>query len=57
MVWGSSPAHLRLERVIRWNDPEIDIDWPVEDPLLAEKDRDASRLKDLPTEVLPTYNP
>jgi dTDP-4-dehydrorhamnose 3,5-epimerase len=45
------------EHTIRWNDPEINILWPVGDPLLADKDRDARCLKDLPAEVLPAYNP
>ncbi len=27
------------ERTILWNDPELGIEWPVTDPLLAEKDR------------------
>ncbi len=31
---------------IRWNDPDIGIDWPVEDPSLSEKDRKLPRLKD-----------
>jgi dTDP-4-dehydrorhamnose 3,5-epimerase len=27
------------EAAIRWNDPEIAIEWPVRDPLLSERDR------------------
>lgn len=29
----------RLDRGIRWNDPEIGVEWPVADPALSEKDR------------------
>jgi dTDP-4-dehydrorhamnose 3,5-epimerase len=27
-----------LERGIRWNDPQIGIRWPIQDPLLSERD-------------------
>jgi dTDP-4-dehydrorhamnose 3,5-epimerase len=30
-----SPQH---ERTIRWDDPELGIDWPVREPLLSPKD-------------------
>ena len=36
------------EGSVLWNDPDIGIDWPVESPLLSDKDRDAVRLNDLP---------
>jgi dTDP-4-dehydrorhamnose 3,5-epimerase len=39
------------ERSIRWNDPQIGIDWPVAHPLLSKKDADAPTLADAP--VLP----
>lgn len=38
-----SPAH---ERCIRWNDPDLAIEWPTKDPLLSEKDATAPLLKD-----------
>lgn len=35
-----------LDSGIRWNDPEINIDWPVADPILSEKDIALPLLKD-----------
>ena len=32
---------------IRWDDPDIGIDWPISDPLVSEKDRNAPLLKDI----------
>ena len=32
------------ESGILWNDPAIGIDWPVTDPILSDKDRDAQTL-------------
>jgi dTDP-4-dehydrorhamnose 3,5-epimerase len=34
----------KTESGIRWNDPEIGIEWPVRDPLLSDKDRNAQTL-------------
>lgn len=34
---------------IRWNDPELGIDWGIEDPILSDKDRIAPFLKDAQT--------
>jgi dTDP-4-dehydrorhamnose 3,5-epimerase len=34
----------RGESGIRWDDPEIGIEWPIQDVLLSEKDRNAQTL-------------
>jgi dTDP-4-dehydrorhamnose 3,5-epimerase len=35
------------ETSIRWNDPEIGIKWPIEDPLLSDKDKIAPLLSEV----------
>ena len=35
-----------LDRNFRWDDPEVGIDWPVTDPVLSERDRQAPLFKD-----------
>ena len=44
-----NPQH---ELAVAWDDPEIGIRWPVENPQLSEKDASAPRLKDMPRERL-----
>jgi dTDP-4-dehydrorhamnose 3,5-epimerase len=39
---------------VLWNDPEIGIAWPVENPILSAKDLAAPRLRDL-IDKLPQY--
>ncbi len=33
------------DRAIRWDDPNINITWPINDPFLSEKDEDAPLLR------------
>lgn len=35
------------EAGIAWDDPGIGVDWPVDDPVLSERDRTAPRLSDI----------
>jgi dTDP-4-dehydrorhamnose 3,5-epimerase len=41
------------ERSIRWNDPQIGIQWPLRDPILSPKDAAAPLLAD--AAVLPSF--
>lgn len=44
--------HPEADRAVRWNDPSLEINWPVEDPILSDKDANAPLLDDLSREVL-----
>jgi dTDP-4-dehydrorhamnose 3,5-epimerase len=45
----------QAEGSVLWNDPEIGIEWPIEEPLLSEKDGGAPQLSDVPGGRLPDY--
>ena len=48
--------HPENEFSVRWNDPDIGIDWPLDgDPELSPKDLDAALLRDIPSDRLPVY--
>jgi dTDP-4-dehydrorhamnose 3,5-epimerase len=36
----------KAESAIRWDDPQIGIEWPVQNPLVSDKDRNAKTLAD-----------
>jgi dTDP-4-dehydrorhamnose 3,5-epimerase len=40
------------EMTVRWNDPEIGIQWPIEDPIVSEKDAKGLLLKEVPRDRL-----
>jgi len=40
------------ELTIRWNDPDLDIRWPIQQPVLSDKDAHAPLLRELPPERL-----
>jgi dTDP-4-dehydrorhamnose 3,5-epimerase len=40
---------------IHWNDPELAIGWPVQNPILSEKDAGYSSLSQQPEEYLPRW--
>ncbi|MBA3379091.1 MAG: dTDP-4-dehydrorhamnose 3,5-epimerase [Chloroflexota bacterium] len=47
------PEH---DHSLRWDDPDIGIDWPVDAPSLSTKDADAPRLAAIARDELPTVD-
>jgi len=43
------------ESGIIWDDPDLNIGWPVKEPVLSSKDADYHRLKDLRPDKLPHF--
>lgn len=41
------------ERVVRWDDSDIAIDWPIRNAIVSDRDGTASRLRDILPELLP----
>ncbi len=40
--------HPECERGVRWDDPDLDISWPIAEAILSEKDRRHPALAELP---------
>jgi len=46
--------HPETELSVRWDDPVIGVDWPLDgEPDLSPKDLDAALLQDIPADKLP----
>lgn len=43
------------EITILWNDPDVGIDWPLDDPVLTQRDADAPLLREIDPGRLPVY--
>lgn len=44
--------HKESERGLRWNDPDLEIDWKTETPILSEKDQKQPLLKEIQSKDL-----
>lgn len=44
------------EYTVRWDDVELSINWPINDPLVSEKDKKGFFFKEVPDEILPRYS-
>lgn len=45
----------QAEASVLWNDPDLNIPWPVNEPELSAKDKQAIRLADFAPERLPSF--
>jgi dTDP-4-dehydrorhamnose 3,5-epimerase len=41
------------EKGLLWSDSDLDIEWPVENPIVSEKDQQYPKLSDLTHKQLP----
>ncbi len=44
------------DRGILWSDPEVNIDWPIRNPILSDKDQALPTLANAGQDVLPRYD-
>ncbi|MEM7135846.1 MAG: dTDP-4-dehydrorhamnose 3,5-epimerase [Myxococcota bacterium] len=47
-----APEH---ELGVAWDDDEVAIDWPIDNPILSDKDRANPKLRDIVADKLPRY--
>lgn len=45
-----------VEGGVLWSDPDIEVTWPTDAPLVGERDANYPRLCDIPRQLLPNYN-
>lgn len=47
----SSTYDPTTEKGIAWDDPDVGVEWPVDEPLLSERDKSAPRLAEIADEL------
>lgn len=53
----TKPYQPEAEHTLRWDDPDVGIDWPIESPRMSGKDRYGSSLEELrSSDALPTFS-
>ena len=45
----------RADRGILWSDSDLGVQWPLSDPVVSDKDRGLSSLRDVPESALPCF--
>ncbi|HCU05892.1 MAG: dTDP-4-dehydrorhamnose 3,5-epimerase [Gammaproteobacteria bacterium GWE2_42_36] len=44
-----------VELTLRWDDPDVGIEWPIQNPLISPKDQNGKFLKDIAKSDLPIW--
>ena len=44
------------EKGILWSDPDLQIPWPIDEPIISEQDAGYPLLKNIPSQELPIFN-
>lgn len=52
----TKPYSPDCEYTIRWDDPDINIQWPIESPEMSEKDKQGMLLSEISHQHLPVYH-
>jgi len=52
----TAPYNAQADASVLWNDPDLEIKWPVVDVLVSAKDAAAPRLNEIARERLPRYS-
>jgi dTDP-4-dehydrorhamnose 3,5-epimerase len=47
--------HAEDEKGIVWNDKDVDVEWPINNPILSEKDKNLPTLKTIDRRYLPRF--
>tara|TARA_B100000945_G_scaffold258628_1_gene216398 strand:- start:211 stop:762 length:552 start_codon:yes stop_codon:yes gene_type:complete len=40
---------------VMWDDPDLDIDWPISNPMVSDKDNKNFLISEIPNELIPKY--
>lgn len=43
----SAPYHPQTEKGFRWDDPDVNIEWPIDNPVVSDRDLQAPLFKEL----------